>query len=66
MPEWHGEQIVETTTEARQGVTGHNALRAGLGHRRRDCRFRNRLFPVFPVTRHSPETKWCLGSLLEL
>ena len=24
MPEWHGEQIVETTTEARQGVTGHN------------------------------------------
>jgi hypothetical protein len=23
MPEWHGEQIVETTTEARQGVTGH-------------------------------------------
>ncbi len=25
MPERHGEQIVETTTEARQGVTGHNA-----------------------------------------
>jgi hypothetical protein len=24
MPEWHGEQIAETTTEARQGVTGHN------------------------------------------
>jgi hypothetical protein len=24
MPESHGEQIVETTTEARQGVTGHN------------------------------------------
>jgi hypothetical protein len=24
MPEWHGEQIVETPTEARQGVTGHN------------------------------------------
>ena len=24
MPEWHGEQIVATTTEARQGVTGHN------------------------------------------
>ena len=24
MPERHGEQIVETTTEARQGVTGHN------------------------------------------
>ena len=24
MPEWHGEQTVETTTEARQGVTGHN------------------------------------------
>jgi len=24
MPEWHGEQIVETTAEARQGVTGHN------------------------------------------
>jgi hypothetical protein len=24
MPEWHGEQIVETTTEARQGVTGQN------------------------------------------
>jgi hypothetical protein len=23
MPERHGEQIVETTTEARQGVTGH-------------------------------------------
>jgi len=22
MPEWHGEQIAETTTEARQGVTG--------------------------------------------
>jgi hypothetical protein len=25
MPEWHGEQIVATTTEARHGVTGHNA-----------------------------------------
>jgi hypothetical protein len=24
MPERHGEQIVETKTEARQGVTGHN------------------------------------------
>ena len=24
MPERHGEQIVETVTEARQGVTGHN------------------------------------------
>jgi hypothetical protein len=24
VPEWLGEQIVETTTEARQGVTGHN------------------------------------------
>jgi hypothetical protein len=24
MPEWHGEQTVETATEARQGVTGHN------------------------------------------
>jgi hypothetical protein len=24
MPERHGEQTVETTTEARQGVTGHN------------------------------------------
>lgn len=24
MPERNGEQIVETTTEARQGVTGHN------------------------------------------
>jgi hypothetical protein len=24
MPERHGEQIIETTTEARQGVTGHN------------------------------------------
>jgi acid phosphatase family membrane protein YuiD len=24
MPERHGEQIVETTTEARQGVIGHN------------------------------------------
>jgi acid phosphatase family membrane protein YuiD len=24
MPERHGKQIVETTTEARQGVTGHN------------------------------------------
>ena len=24
MPERHGEQIVATTTEARQGVTGHN------------------------------------------
>ena len=27
MPEWHGEQIAETTTEARQGgdrATGHN------------------------------------------
>jgi hypothetical protein len=24
MPERHGDQIVETTTEARQGVTGHN------------------------------------------
>lgn len=24
MPEWRGEQIVETATEARQGVTGHN------------------------------------------
>ena len=24
MPERLGEQIVETTTEARQGVTGHN------------------------------------------
>ena len=24
MPQWHGEQIVETTTEARQGVTEHN------------------------------------------
>jgi acid phosphatase family membrane protein YuiD len=24
MPERHAKQIVETTTEARQGVTGHN------------------------------------------
>ena len=24
MPEWRGDQIAETTTEARQGVTGHN------------------------------------------
>ena len=24
MQAWHGEQIAETTTEARQGVTGHN------------------------------------------
>ena len=24
MPERHGEQIVESTTEARQGVTGNN------------------------------------------
>jgi hypothetical protein len=24
MPEWQGEQIVATTTEARQGVTAHN------------------------------------------
>jgi hypothetical protein len=24
MPERHGDQIAETTTEARQGVTGHN------------------------------------------
>ncbi|HZP79664.1 MAG TPA: hypothetical protein VFB45_26255 [Pseudolabrys sp.] len=24
MPEQHGAQIVETRTEARQGVTGHN------------------------------------------
>ena len=24
MPERHGEQTVETTTDARQGVTGHN------------------------------------------
>ena len=24
MPEWHGEQVVATTTEVRQGVTGHN------------------------------------------
>ena len=24
MPELHGEQVVGTTTEARQGVTGHN------------------------------------------
>jgi acid phosphatase family membrane protein YuiD len=24
MPERHGEQIVATTTEAREGVTGHN------------------------------------------
>jgi hypothetical protein len=38
------------------------SLRAGLEHRWRDCRFRNRLFTVFPVTRHSPQTK-CIGSL---
>jgi hypothetical protein len=24
MPERHGDQIIETKTEARQGVTGHN------------------------------------------
>jgi hypothetical protein len=24
MPEWHGQQIVETTAEARQGVIGHS------------------------------------------
>jgi hypothetical protein len=26
MPEWHGEQTVETTTEAWQGATGHNVM----------------------------------------
>jgi hypothetical protein len=34
MPERHGAQIVETTTEARQGVTGHNVryvLAFGIG-----------------------------------
>jgi hypothetical protein len=34
MPERHGEQVVETTTEARQGVTGHNVryvLVSGIG-----------------------------------
>ena len=34
MPERHGEQTVETTPEARQGVTGHNAryvLAWGIG-----------------------------------
>ncbi len=24
MPQRHGDQVIETTTEARQGVTGHN------------------------------------------
>jgi hypothetical protein len=34
MPERHGEQIVESTTEARQGVTGNNVryvLAWGIG-----------------------------------
>jgi hypothetical protein len=44
------EQIVETTTEARQGVTEHNVRYVLVwGHRWRYSGFRYRLFPVFPV-----------------
>jgi hypothetical protein len=57
MPERHGAQIVETTTEARQGVTGHNVryvLAFGIGGV--VVGLRHSLFRVFLVIATSPSS----------
>src|ERR1017187_10525484 len=51
-----------TNRSATQRDRAQCSLRAGLGHRWRDCRFRNRLFPVFPV--NPPPSSDCVPWLL--